>query len=34
VDGTPMGIGSLWPILIFLKTMNLAKKEKEFLKFK
>jgi hypothetical protein len=35
VDGALMGVGFLWPTLIFLKTMNLARKEdKEKLLFK
>jgi hypothetical protein len=35
VDGAPTGVGSLWPILIFLKTMHLARKEeKEIFLFK
>jgi hypothetical protein len=29
VDGAPMGVGSLWPLLIFLKIINLARKEKK-----
>jgi hypothetical protein len=34
MDGAPMGVGSLWPIYIYLKTMNLARKKKEKLLFK
>jgi hypothetical protein len=29
VDGALVGIGSLWPILSFLKIMNLARKEEK-----